>query len=95
MNFIELKNVSKAFNGKYALKNLNLKIDEGKVVGILGKSGAGKSVLINMLRGMRDYKPTEGSVIYNIAICPKCMRVEPPSYKGKDCLCGGKFKFKK
>lgn len=95
MNFIELKNVSKAFNGKYALKDLNLKIDEGKVVGILGKSGAGKSVLINMLRGMRDYKPTEGSVIYNIAICPKCMRVEPPSYKGKDCLCGGKFKFKK
>ena len=55
MSFIEVKNVTKAFNGVEILKNLNMTIDEGKVLGILGRSGSGKSVLINMFRGMKDY----------------------------------------
>ena len=32
-----------------------------------------------MLRGMKEYKPDEGQIIYNLAICPECLRVEPPS----------------
>jgi len=91
MSFIELKNVSKNFNGVDILKNLNIKVEEGTVLGVLGKSGSGKSILINMLRGMKDYKPDEGQIIYNVAICTACSRVEPPSMKNENCKCGGQF----
>ena len=57
----------------------------------LVRVGSGKSVLINMLRGMKDYKPDKGKIIYNVAICPDCLRVEPPSFDEKDCECGGKL----
>ncbi|HNR25104.1 MAG TPA: methyl coenzyme M reductase system, component A2 [Methanobacteriaceae archaeon] len=91
MSFIELENVTKSFDGVKVLKNLNVKIEEGEVLGILGKSGAGKSVLINMLRGMKDYRPDEGSIKYTVAFCPSCFRVEAPSYDGKECGCGCDF----
>ena len=78
MSFIEIKNVTKTFNGVEILKNLDITVNEGTVLGILGRSGSGKSVLINMLRGMKEYKPDQGQIIYNLAICPICLRVEPP-----------------
>lgn len=92
MVFIKIKHVSKSFNAVNILKNINIEIDEGEVLGILGRSGSGKSVLINMLRGMKDYQPDEGQIIYNIAICPSCLKVEPPSYSNSTCTCGDKFK---
>ncbi len=91
MSFIEIKNVTKTFDGVNILKNLNITVNEGTVLGILGRSGSGKSALINMLRGMKEYKPDKGQIIYNLAICPECLRVEPPSMEGKNCICGGKF----
>jgi len=93
MSFIVLENVRKTFNDVDVLKNLNMTINEGSVLGILGRSGSGKSVLINMLRGMKDYKPDAGRIIYNVAICPDCLRVEPPSFAGKNCSCGGILKL--
>lgn len=87
MSFIVLENVTKTFKQVPVLKDLNLTINEGKVLGILGRSAAGKSVLINMLRGMKEYKPDEGRIIYNIAFCPACFRVEPPSMVGSNCGC--------
>ena len=95
MSFIELENVTKTFDGVEILKNLNITIEEGAVLGILGRSGSGKSVLINMLRGMKDYRPTEGRIIYNLAVCPECLRVEPPSMAGKLCGCGCNFEAQK
>ena len=95
MYFIEVKNVTKTFNSTKILKNLDMTIDEGKVLGILGRSGSGKSALINMLRGMKDYRPDEGQIIYTIALCQDCLRVEPPSATGKICKCGGKFELEK
>ena len=92
MSFIKLENVTKTFDGVEALKNLNLTIGEGEVLGVLGRSGSGKSVLLNMLRGMKDYRPTEGKIIYNLAVCPNCLRVEPPSMAEKVCGCGINFK---
>ncbi len=89
MSFIVLENVTKTFNGVDVLKNLNITINEGSVLGILGRSGSGKSVLINMLRGMKDYKPDQGKIIYNVALCHECFRVEAPSFAGKPCSCGG------
>jgi methyl coenzyme M reductase system subunit A2 len=94
MSFIEIKNVTKTFNGVEILKNLDITVNEGTVLGILGRSGSGKSALINMLRGMKEYKPDQGQIIYNLAICPICLRVEPPSMDGKNCKCGGLFEAK-
>jgi len=91
MSFIEIKNVTKRFNDVDVLKNVNMTVNEGAVLGILGRSGSGKSVLINMLRGMKEYEPDEGQIIYNIAICQGCMRVEPQSMIEETCKCGGQF----
>jgi len=91
MSFIKLENVTKKFKGVEVLRDISIEIDEGKVLGILGRSGAGKSVLINMLRGMKEYRPDSGRVIYNVAICPECLRVEPPSFDGRECSCGSRF----
>ena len=88
MNFITLKNITKTFNGVDVLKDIDLTIDEGETLGILGRSGSGKSVLINMLRGTLDYKPDGGKVLINVAVCPDCLTIEPPSHAGQVCGCG-------
>jgi methyl coenzyme M reductase system subunit A2 len=94
MEFITLKNISKSFNGVEILKNINLKIEEGSTLGILGRSGSGKSVLINMLRGTKEYKPDSGQIIFNIAVCDDCLSVESPSFSGEKCSCGGQYNLK-
>ena len=91
MFFIKLENVTKKFKDVEVLRDISVEIEEGKVLGILGRSGAGKSVLINMLRGMKDYRPDSGRVIYRVAVCPECLRVEPPSFDGRPCQCGANF----
>lgn len=62
---IELKQVTKQFgqgsNAVYALKNIDLKIDEGKIFGVIGASGAGKSTLIRCVNMLET--PTSGEVI--------------------------------
>ncbi|AEF96040.1 methyl coenzyme M reductase system, component A2 [Methanotorris igneus] len=91
MLLLEVKNVSKAFGDNVVLKNISFELREGEVLGILGKSGAGKSVLLHMLRGMEGYEPTEGQIIYHVSICPKCGYVDVPSKEGEKCKCGGTF----
>ena len=94
MDFITLKNITKTFDGVDVLKDINLKINEGETLGILGRSGSGKSVLINMLRGTKEYKPDAGNIIMNIAVCPDCLTVESPSHAGGKCSCGATFEAK-
>ncbi len=51
MNAIEIKNLTKQFNKKIVLDNINLDIESNQIFGFLGKNGAGKSTLINVLSG--------------------------------------------
>ena len=61
---IEVKNVTKSYgNGHPAIKNLNMKIDDGEFVFVVGASGSGKSTFIKML--LRELKPTEGTIEIN------------------------------
>jgi putative ABC transport system ATP-binding protein len=67
MSIIDVRNVSRAFNnGKQVtevLKNINLTVDEGDFVSIMGPSGSGKSTLLYLLGGLDT--PTTGSVSIN------------------------------
>ena len=61
---IRMRNVSKTYkNGTKALDNINIKIDKGEFVFIVGQSGAGKSSFIKLL--FREVLPTEGELLVN------------------------------
>ncbi|HDS45054.1 MAG TPA: methyl coenzyme M reductase system, component A2 [Methanomicrobia archaeon] len=92
--FIKINGVSKSFEGKTALSNVSVDIREKEPLGLLGRSGSGKSVLLRMLRGSKEYEPDSGEIIFRIAICPSCSWVEGPSFVGTTCSrCGGVFEF--
>ena len=57
------------------LDNINLELSEGEIVGVIGRSGCGKTVLIHLIRGI-DQAPTSGKIIYHISRCPKCGKIE-------------------
>jgi len=86
--FIEIKDLTITYDGVNVLKNINLNINEGEVIGILGRSGAGKTILMHALRGAEEYENISGSIIYHLARCDKCGHIDPPSKVGEPCrLC--------
>lgn len=60
---IEIKKVSKAFDGKSAIKEVSFSIKEGEFVTLLGPSGCGKTTLLRMIAGLE--KPTSGRIFLN------------------------------
>lgn len=59
---IEFKNLSFSFDGKeMVLKNINLKVQRGETIALVGMSGSGKSTLVNLLQ--RFYEPTDGDIL--------------------------------
>lgn len=52
MKILEIKNISKNYKNKEVLKNINLTIEEGKIVGLLGSNGAGKTTLIKLINDL-------------------------------------------
>lgn len=58
---IKLENVNKEFKTKRIFQNLDLTIENGKCVGIIGENGCGKSVLLKLICGFS--KPDSGNII--------------------------------
>ncbi|HEY3419236.1 MAG TPA: methyl coenzyme M reductase system, component A2 [Methanomassiliicoccales archaeon] len=86
--FVTVDNISKSFNGSQVLRDISTTIGVGEVLGLIGRSGSGKSVLIHALRGTEEYRPTSGKIIYRVNHCEKCNRIDLPA-PGKPCTrCG-------
>ncbi len=65
MAIIEVKGLGKRYKGNdfYSLKNANFTIEEGDIVGLVGKNGSEKSTLLKLLA--KSQNPTEGTVFFN------------------------------
>jgi ABC-2 type transport system ATP-binding protein len=62
-NSIEVINLTKSYKSKQAVNNINFKINENEIVGLLGPNGCGKTTTIGMILGL--LKPTSGKVLIN------------------------------
>ena len=79
---IELKDVRKEYTkGVAALNGINLKIEKGEFVFIVGDSGSGKSTLIRLI--MKEIDPTSGSIVVNGQDLSKLKHRKVPMYRRK------------
>jgi ABC-2 type transport system ATP-binding protein len=62
-NSIEVINLSKYYKSKKAVSNINFKINENEIIGLLGPNGCGKTTTIGMILGL--LKPSNGKVLIN------------------------------
>ena len=62
-NSIVVNNLSKRYSNKLAVKNINFKINENEIIGLLGPNGCGKTTTIAMILGL--LKPTSGEILIN------------------------------
>ena len=63
MKLLEIKNLNKSFDNKKILKDINFSITKGKIVGLLGKNGVGKTTLIKLINDLLT--PTSGEILVN------------------------------
>lgn len=61
MKLLECKNISKTFDNKEILHNINITIKPGKIIGLLGKNGQGKTTLIKLINDLLT--PTSGEIL--------------------------------
>ncbi|MEM2936468.1 MAG: ABC transporter ATP-binding protein [Candidatus Bathyarchaeia archaeon] len=61
-DILEVKNLTKRFEGLVALNNVSLNVREGEILGLIGPNGAGKTTLFNCITGF--HSPDDGSVIF-------------------------------
>lgn len=62
MKLVECKNLTKKYGEKEALREVNLEIPRGKIIGLLGKNGSGKTTLIKLINDLLT--PTSGEVLF-------------------------------
>lgn len=75
MELLECKHLYKEFDNKQILKDINFKIPRGKIIGLLGKNGTGKSTLIKLINDLLT--PTSGEILIN---------GEKPGVKSKEII---------
>ena len=75
MELLECKHLYKEFDGKPILNDINLKIPRGKIIGLLGKNGMGKTTLIKLINDLLT--PTSGEILIN---------GEKPGVKSKEII---------
>ena len=75
MELLECKNLCKEFDNKPVLKSINLKIPRGRIIGLLGKNGTGKTTLIKLINDLLT--PTSGEILIN---------GEKPGIKSKEII---------
>jgi len=63
VNALEIRNVTKRFGKVVANKNINLTVEKGEILAVLGENGSGKTTLMNMIAGI--YHPDEGEILVN------------------------------
>ena len=63
MNLLEIKNLNKSYGKTKVLKNINFTVESGKIVGLLGKNGTGKSTLIKLINDLLT--PDSGTILVN------------------------------
>lgn len=63
MELLECINLEKDFGDKRVLKDINLVIPRGKIIGLLGKNGQGKTTLIKLINDLLT--PTKGRILIN------------------------------
>ena len=61
MKLLEINNLNKSFDNKEILKDINLSIQHGKIIGLLGKNGVGKTTLIKLINDLLT--PTSGEIL--------------------------------
>ncbi|MBN2061136.1 MAG: ATP-binding cassette domain-containing protein [Deltaproteobacteria bacterium] len=79
--FIQLKNISKKFGSQTILKELNLEINQGEIITIIGKSGEGKSVLLKHIIGLME--PDSGQILINGKQLSRLSKTEKKEIKKK------------
>ena len=89
--FISVNDLCMDFDDTRVLNRVSFEIPEGEIMGVIGRSGAGKSVLMHLLRGV-EQPPTGGSIVYHMAACDRCTFMDMQSRAGKKCPeCGGEL----
>lgn len=59
---LECRNITKKFGSKEAVRDLSLKLEKGRIYGLLGANGSGKTTWMKMVAGLS--KPTEGEILF-------------------------------
>ena len=75
MELLECKNLCKSYDDKQVLKDINLKIPKGNIIGLLGKNGTGKTTLIKLMNDLLT--PSSGEILIN---------GEKPGVKSKEII---------
>jgi methyl coenzyme M reductase system subunit A2 len=89
--FISVNDLCMDFDDTRVLNKVSFEIPEGEIMGVIGRSGAGKSVLMHLLRGV-EQPPTKGSIVYHMAACDRCSFMDVQSRAGGKCPeCGGEL----
>src|SRR5690625_4831647 len=66
---LEMNQITKIYPLVKALENVNLRVEQGEIHGLIGENGAGKSTFMKVLSGVHPYGAYDGNIVYNGNTC--------------------------